>query len=238
MVRRWSYINYINTLDSLPCAYKHARRSTFDTNVRATMRWRRNSRVRTVFVTRKRWARRRHIYGWLTLSNVLKSWAFSYRFHKNHSKIILNQHLTNNSFIAFNLVSAKNAIPSLYKGSELVAASTYTKRILKYFSYFDNPRTKFLLNLGCANVASVSYIPKFWTPANSAQNDYVAPLLLDTFEGHTNCFSDVESSSVLSLQAVNLTLDFALDILLRTLKTLYRVLVLLTLMRVHGWGKN
>jgi len=40
----------------------------------------------------------------------------------------------------------KNSLPCLYKGSEAVVTSSITKKTLKYFSLYLNPRLRFLSN--------------------------------------------------------------------------------------------
>jgi predicted metal-dependent peptidase len=69
-----------------------------------------------------------------------------YRFYKNYLKSTLNQLLFKNSFLALNLLRAKNSLPCLYKGSEEIVTSSITKKTLKYFELYLNPRLKFFAN--------------------------------------------------------------------------------------------
>lgn len=78
--------------------------------------------------------------------NILHNWASMYRFYKNYLKTTLNQFFFKNSFLALNLLRAKNSLPCLYKGSELVITSSVTKKTLTYFTSYLNPRLRFLKN--------------------------------------------------------------------------------------------
>jgi hypothetical protein len=74
----------------------------------------------------------------------LKDWAKTYRFHRNHAKVVYYQFFTKNSFIAFSLVAARSSIPALHRGSEKVVAGAYTRRLLNLFYKYSNTRIRFL----------------------------------------------------------------------------------------------
>ena len=177
MVRRWSYINSLNVFNK--SKYDTHRQAAFGATVRATMYFRGEFTVPTS-LTRRRWSRRKHIYGWLTLSNILKEWAQLYRFNRNHTKFLLRQHFTKSTFIAFNTVSARNSLPCLHKGSELVVVSSVSKKVLHYFSKFSNPRIRFLLSFKNVNLSCLSFSSKYWDLAANANNDYSPILVQDS----------------------------------------------------------
>lgn len=142
MVRRWSYINSVNSFSPNDCY--QAQKGAFDSVINSTMYLRKTFTLVTG-LRRRRWARRKHIHSWIPLMNILQNWASMYRFYKNYLKTTLNQFLFKNSFLALNLLRAKNSLPCLYKGSELVVTSSITRKTLNYFSSYLNPRLRFLL---------------------------------------------------------------------------------------------
>ena len=113
--------------------------------------------------------------------NILKDWAKVYRFHRNHSKVVYYQFFTKNSFIGFNLVSARSSIPSLYKGSEDVLTGMYTKRLLRSFRRYSNPRISFLYSNKYARPLLISSYTEsgIFTPSTFETNKAVVPLLTD-----------------------------------------------------------
>ena len=153
MVRRWSYINFINCGPlvvslSMPKAAVNANMNT--------LMYLKKRYTPATKLTRKQWARRKHMHSWLPPMNILKDWAKVYRFHRNHSKVVYYQFFTRNSFIAFSLVSARSSIPSLHKGSEDVIAGMYTKRLLRAFRRYSNPRISFLYSARYSRVLLIS----------------------------------------------------------------------------------
>ena len=153
MVRRWSYINSVNTLQSEN--YRIAEKSFFDVSINSTMYLRKHFALSTR-LTRKQWARRKRLHNWVAVSNVLKDWSRSYRFYRNHSKLALNQFLTRTSLIAFNVTGLRNVFPGLYRGSGEFLTGTYTRKLHNYFSSYPNSRFSNLKNLKSANVIFVS----------------------------------------------------------------------------------
>jgi hypothetical protein len=179
MVRRWSYINFINcgplvVSPSMP-------KATVDANMNTLMYLKKRYTPATK-LTRKQWARRKHMHNWLPPMNILKDWAKVYRFHRNHSKVVYYQFFTKNSFIAFSLVSARSSIPSLHKGSEDVITGMYTKRLLRAFCRYSNPRISFLYSNKYSRVLLIScYLNKHESDSTSVfeGNKSIVPLLTD-----------------------------------------------------------
>ena len=186
MVRRWSYINFINCgpLVVSPSIPKAAVNANMNTLMYLKKRY-----TPATKLTRKQWARRKHMHNWLPPMNILKDWAKVYRFHRNHSKVVYYQFFTKNSFMAFSLVSARSSIPSLHKGSEDVITGMYTKRLLRSFRRYSNPRISFLYSTRYARLLLISYYPSVHTPDLTSAfegNKSIVPLYTDhlTYTAH------------------------------------------------------
>ena len=180
MVRRWSYINSINSRNTSTA--RAVQKASFDANMNTLMYLKKRYSFPTK-ITRKQWARRKHIHNWITYLNVLKDWAKSYRLYRNHNKVVYYQFFTKNTFLAFNLVAARNSIPALNKGSEDVFTGTYTRRILSRFKVYSNPRLRFLERFASSHVLPSSiYVPDAYSnqPTTFFENNTaVIPLLTD-----------------------------------------------------------
>ena len=224
MVRRWSYINSVNTIgDSSFGGMRHA---AFDATITATMYLRKSYSVPTK-LTRRRWSRRKHIYGWLPLANIIKDWAHAYRFYRNYNKAIFNQHLTRNSFLAFSLVSVKNSIPCLHKNSELLVVSTFSSKILRYFNHFMNPRIRLLRLFRNINPSVISYNPKYSPLDDISDYPFVTPLLNHQVTTTARLGLDQKNLG----QPIQLILPLLHKISVKSVYTLYRLLTLLAISR-------
>ena len=153
MVRRWSHINSINSTSLLTT--RHIQKATVDANLNALMYLKKQYSLATK-LTRKQWSRRKHLYAWLAHSNILKDWARSYRFHRTGAKLTYYQFFTKNSFLAFNLVVARNSIPALNRGSENLVTGNIIKRFLRFFNLFSTPRFKFLTSFKYTQILMIS----------------------------------------------------------------------------------
>jgi hypothetical protein len=230
MVRRWSHINFINcgplvALQSVP-------KASVDANMNTLMYLKKRYTPSTK-LTRKQWARRKHVHNWLAPMNILKDWAKVYRFHRNHSKVVYYQFFTKNSFIAFSLVSAQSSIPSLYKGSEDVITGMYTKRLLRFFKRYPNPRLSFLYSNKCARVLLVScYLKADSSDMTSIfeSNKSLVPLYYDhlTYASHWDSTSEPLSETLPSLLRL---FDHLFHLFLFSALAAYRVLVLTSLLQ-------
>ena len=231
MVRRWSYINSVNVLYS-PKFETH-KQAAFGSTVRATMYFRRGYTVPTA-LTRSRWARRKHLNGWLVMSNVIKVWSQVYRFNRNHLKSTMRQHFSTSTFIAFNVITVKNSIPCLHKGSESIVVSPLTKKILRYFSKFANPRVRFLLSLKNVNLSVVSVPQNVEDFTEYLENSYSTILFTDDIRQVSGMPQSPTIHKALSAQAFSSILSFHHLIALKTAKSIYRTLTLLTLSQLHN----
>jgi hypothetical protein len=229
MVRRWSYINSLNS------TYKHSldgkRQSTFTVTVKSTMYFRKPYSVPTV-LSRRRWARRKHLYGWLPMSNIIKSWAQTYRFVRNYLKSVMRSNMFKSSFIAFNLVSLKNMAPSSYKGLETILISSVSRKTLRYFSTKVSSRMNSLLHFKNANIAFMSF-PDILPRVNKyTENNFVVPMLVDSVNfqsdlGYLPSFQSPDRApqilTILTLTVLNS---------LKFIKYIYRINITLTLLRL------
>lgn len=231
MVRRWSYINEINNLNS--CSLRNGRLGAFDSTFRSVTYWRKPFFFSTKLL-RRRWTRRKHLYSWLAISNVIKDWALTYRFQRNFLKSVFYQHVSTNSFFAFNLLSAKNSIPALHKGSELVVLSSSTRRILTYFTRFTNTRIRFLLSLKNWNFGLLSYRSNYWNFNYEERNSYVTPISLDSFNSvfhfYQTSLTKVNESTQIIYKLWRSTQHSTLNLV----KSIYKMLNLLLLIHTSN----
>ena len=229
MVRRWSYINFINCGPLV--ASQSVPNAAVDVNMNTLMYLKKRYTPATK-LTRKQWSRRKHVYNWLAPMNVLKDWAKVYRFHRNHSKVIYYQFFTKNSFIGFNLVSARSSIPSLYKGSEDVLTGMYTKRLLRSFRRYSNPRISFLYSNKYARPLLISCYAESGTFLSSAfeTNRAVVPLLTDhlTYAAH---WASYQNPSYLELTyTLTQLFDEVFRLFITKLVGIYRVFITMLLL--------
>ena len=230
MVRRWSYINSLNCTPLL--ASRSIPKASVDANLNTLMYLKKRYALATK-LTRRQWARRKHLHNWIAPLNVLKDWAKSYRFYRNVSKLIYFQFFTKNSFIAFNLVSARHSIPALYKGSELILTGSYSKRVLRLFNIYPNSRCIFFSSFSYTRILTISLhssmssnqISDFFSSQSS-----VVPLYYDTLTSLTPW--DTVTTSATSLRNLFSLLTLThFNFFLSQVLTLYKSLILLTIKR-------
>lgn len=229
MVRRWSYLASVNSFYNN--YYEGHQQAAFGVTVRATMYFKGTYTVPSK-LTRGRWARRRHIYGWLHLSNILKSWSQIYRFNRAHLKGSLRQHVTPLNFLAFNAVTVQNSIPSRHAGSNNIVVSTLPKRVIRYFSKYNVTRSLFLLKLKNFNISYVS-VPHATQDISMYTDNKFAPVLVSdnvSYLSQPNKVKSLWPSSLLELsnRLSQLTFLHTLPLLV----SMYRVLTLLTLISI------
>lgn len=241
MVRRWSYINSINC--SSLTTTRRIHKASIDVNLNALMYLKKRYSYATK-ITRKQWARRKHVNNWIAASNILKNWASAYKFYKNTAKITYNQFFTANTFIAFNVVASLNSTPAILKGSEDVFTSSYTRRVLNYYKIYSNPRLKFLQLYKNTRPLNVSF---YWTFTKRPQeqldtvpnvNNSVVTVLRDNLDFVLPVGS---SPSVISQNSTNTWLlnifNFTHHLYNYNLVFIYKTLILITLTRLH-YSKN
>lgn len=228
MVRRWSYINNVN--DFGPSSFGIAKKAKFDTTINTTMYLRKDYALSTI-LTRGRWSRRKHIHNWLPVANVLKDWARLYRFYRTYSKFTFSQYLTRHSFIALNMVSARNSIPCLNSGAEELIVGPVTRRLLNYFSHYSNPRLKFLGSFKHTLIALVSYHPNYLNEESLQSHFAVVPLLADHItETEPLNFSE-QPNTGLTVNVASQLFDIFFTTWLAHLKFIYKTCVMLTYYR-------
>jgi hypothetical protein len=228
MVRRWSYINMLN--DVRVSAFVNARQAAFNTTMNTSMYLRKLYTPSTTLV-RRRWSRRRHLHNWLCNANILKDWARGYRFYRTYNSFVFNQHFTRTSFIAFNLISAKNSIPCLHAGSENVLTAVITKKILKYFNSATNTRLRFLSYLKYSSILLVSYDSSSSKFEDFSSHTSLVPLMPDAI-GQTlplEVATSTDSEQEVGLIENTFSLIFRATLL--NIIYIYRISILLILSR-------
>jgi hypothetical protein len=143
MIRRWSYINNLNTRFANQYSLLNVVHfeSTFKTNI-----YFKKNIYKISKLSRKSWSRRKHLSNWLIYQNILSDWSNDYLFFRRYNKFVLNYQLLKSSFLSFNFSILKKNTPALIKDTELILFSSITKSISKYYINFDYSSYKFLLN--------------------------------------------------------------------------------------------
>lgn len=144
MVRRWSYIKDQNSTKNFnfsDLTFVHGEVS-FLANVYFRKTISQQSRL-----TRKSWAKRKHLSNWLPLQSVLSDWSNDYLFFKKYNKMILTINLFKNSFLSFNFLLLKKTSTLLKQNSEAFFFTFLSKRVLSYFARNFSSTYRFLLNV-------------------------------------------------------------------------------------------
>ena len=232
MVRRWSYINSVNNLSTLVLA-KHLapRRAASEMNVNSVMYLRKHYSSLTL-LRRRRWARRKHLFNFIPMVNIMAAWAQNYRFKRNYAKFVMSQNFFKHSFLAFNYVSTMNSIASLHKGMGDIVVSPVVNRLFRGLAPFLDLRSRFFLNLkhyslSVISVASLSNYKEFFTNVKAS-----APALYDGL----GSFAPWESTALVSrtahLNSFRLLQRISFNQVLASAISLYKTLVLLTVYRL------
>jgi len=131
MVRRWSYLNLINTTFS--SEHKALAFAHHYVTFKATTYYRKSIH-RITKLSRRSWSRRKHIHNWLLYQNLVANWAQDYLFFRKYNRWALTLNLFRNSYLTHNLLILKSASISDFDGSEEVIVSKFVRRIIRYSS--------------------------------------------------------------------------------------------------------
>ena len=131
MVRRWSYINQLNTLDRKDV--RSVRIGSSNTIVNSLMFLRRRFPVLTR-ATRKGWSRRIHLNDIVFMTNVLIRWSTEYRFYRNYLRSSHYQFFTKDTYLSLNLTFSKSLSSRHAKSDVLGLGSSIQTRLVSYYS--------------------------------------------------------------------------------------------------------
>ena len=149
-----------------------------------------------------------------------------------HARFILNQHFFKNSFVSFNLVNAANSIPCLYKKAESIVVSTVTRKVLRYFNVFCNPYLRFLLSIKYVALASASYHESYIDYEVFLDETPISTLVSDSVNSKLPLnYKDLLTSQT-AHKTISLLMQTSIQINRFSVKELYKVLILLTLLRI------
>lgn len=131
MVRRWSYLNYVNILydNYIPLDYA-SQVVTFKitTSYRRRLFPHEHSRP-----SRRFYARLKRLSTALHYNNILSNWSEDYLFFKKYNRFILTYKMFKHSYLVHNLLLFKKSPIYTLPGSENVIASYLVYSISKYF---------------------------------------------------------------------------------------------------------
>jgi hypothetical protein len=228
MVRRWSRINYFNQTKVLN--FQHVYESTFDFNVNSNMYLRKRFSPDTT-LTRRKWARRKHLTSWLPLSIVMSDWSQAYRFNRQLLKSFYAYSLTKTAIISFSTLGFKNSLPSVHKNTENVVMSSISKKLITYFQTSTPTYLRFFSTCRNANLTFLAFATN--ADLTSIENDSTVFIQLfvnslDTFTPSTRNLKKVVTTASTLTKLFNLP-NYLVS---SSLTPLYNTLVLLT--RLHS----
>ena len=179
MVRRWSFI--ITTTKLSYSSYDVFQHFLFDTNVNNTMYLRKTYAHATV-LSRRPWARRKHLSNWLIGSSILKLWSQNYRFLKNMNKFLQNVFVARNSFTTFGSSVEQYKALELFKASYNSNLSFWNKTLFTTSKFVTTPPNPTL-----ARYTRLS-------PLFVAWNYSTELMVLNNFQNIVGFFANVDSS--------------------------------------------
>jgi|LauGreDrversion4_2_1035121.scaffolds.fasta_scaffold12848_5 hypothetical protein len=131
MVRRWSYVNTVN--NNFYSKFQDLNFAHFETSFKANIFYKKNINVLSK-LTRKSWARRKHLNNWLIYQNIFSNWSNEYLFFKQYSKHIFNLNFFRNSFLTYNYNILKKSNSLYIKDTENWISNSFISRISNYSS--------------------------------------------------------------------------------------------------------
>jgi len=221
MIRRWSYINTINTTNvSTSVGMPRVRQ---DASVKYNM-YLKVKFSKVSLVTRRAWVKRRHLNNFAIYRNVLADWSKEYIFYRKYAKFTFMLNLFRNTFWAQNLLISKNSLPSNYAYLESVYSMSLSRSFMSYFSFKGSLRFKYLLTFKntswlyvtapqTSNLLSAQSKTTFW-PLYRETNSHLLPIAIKDRK----------------LGLYNQLLQLASDLALSKAIEIYKVNILLTLM--------
>jgi len=179
MVRRWSYINNLNSVHNLKMY--HAKASSLDAILNVIMYLRQDFPLLSN-AYRKNWARRKHANQTLFLTNVMINWAKEYRFYKNYNRMMQRQFFFKNTYLAVNLVIQKGPHSERTRHETGVVGSSMTRRTMGFFqTKFTQTRFQSLLKLSASSWSYASYNLPYDININRHANAPYTPLFYTPF---------------------------------------------------------
>jgi hypothetical protein len=137
MVRRWSYINSINSTIFIINSFKTKpilnalRISTFKAT---TYYWENLYFDNITFVTRRSYYRRRHVNTLILYQNIVTSWSKSYLFFRKYSKSILNLNFSKYNYLSQNLFLSKSQDISSLLGFDIIKLTFIPSTLYSFIS--------------------------------------------------------------------------------------------------------
>jgi hypothetical protein len=223
MVRRWSYLNLINSTFSSEhkgLAFAH-HFATF----KATTYYRKSIH-RITKLSRRAWSRRKHLHNWLVYQNLLANWSQDYLFFRKYSRFVMTLHLFKNSYLTYNLLVFKRSTATSFLGSEEVVVSSIIRRVIQYSARLNPVSYSFF-----KNYRNVSWL-YVTTPSNLEEVQKISDLTADTtYLTHQASYYTSESSTNDSIWLQLLINSLFINSFSQIIE-LYKVLVLLTLVNI------
>ena len=133
MVRRWSYLNSVNSI--FFDQYRLLNFIHYEQSFKTNIVFRKDiNQVSTL--SRKSWSRRKHLTNWLVYQNVLTDWSKDYLFFKKYNRFTLVFQMFKNTFFSYNSFLIKKLNTSSTVGTEAFVFSTLISKVIKYCSKY------------------------------------------------------------------------------------------------------
>lgn len=232
MVRRWSYVNTLNT----PFQFTYFRRSTTSLRVRfiyqelaffdSTLFRKKLARQTISKFRRLGWSRRKHRAEWVLYRNILVHWAQDYRFFRRYNRFILLLHLFKNSYFVFNLPLMMNVAVAEINEFRSIHLASLVSRTMRYF-YPLNPKFyQFFRAFQCLEWAYAS------SPFIPGEDDLMTTST-DSLLYHLHQQSFYTTKDISEyMHWMDVLIQFFFQTVLQTMVAIYRVLTLLVLYRL------
>jgi len=222
MVRRWSYLNNIN--DIFFNQYNKLTFTHYQQNFKNTTVFRKEiSQLSSL--SRKSWARRKHLTNWIIYQNVLTDWSNEYLFFKQYNRSTLSFQLFSNSFLTQNQLLIKKLTASTSLGTEKVILGTITSKITQYTLKSNSFVSHFLRNYKNINWMYVTY----------PRNAFMSPDLLALFQPifYISQSTFYQSNNVAPYTTYLQTIfNLLFQIIVLKIVELYKVVVLCNILRL------
>lgn len=160
MVRRWSYLNNINS------NLFYSKTSHIGSNINAlnlitfkttTYYWEELFYYCKTFLKRRSYHRRKHINSLVLYQNLLSSWSVSYLFFRRYCRSLLNINLSRYTYLTQSIFIAKGLDISSLIGFEGLKMTFFTKKTLSYLFNFGPKILTFFLTYSGPALYTSSY---------------------------------------------------------------------------------
>ena len=192
-------------------------------SLKATTYWRKDLYHTPTKLRRKQTSRRKHLHNWLVYNNILTDWSKEYIFFKKYTRLIITLQVFKNSFLIYNLLLFKNAIPRDFIGYEASLMVNIVKRVIKYNPQNVLTNNTFLKNFNCTYLYYITTNLNFEEIQKTSELTLITPFL--PYE--SNLY--VDEYSLTHINWLNSLIIYLYTISFNIFIEIYKISILLTL---------